>query len=298
MNTIRIDFNDRARGGKVVALKSWADGPVTLGDDVIAFDETEDLRYSAVVAEEDEETGEIYLELGVELQSTGDNSAPSQQPLVTHPPITPRINPNLSWGQREVVAAFNRQMQQNSGLRRNIDDALRAALPAFTTVHHFQTRVPEGYLLRYKLDAMQDLRLQAARYFETVSKPEGSSAWDFLRREDLGKLSERVVVACLPDDTISSVLGQMEDDVAVAVAMPVENSEGIWTASTVSGITRQDDHETHDDLPSLTSVGLTFQSTIREFMEVSGALDALAKQEIDTGESIRKIAWGQVLLAA
>ncbi|MFJ7723844.1 hypothetical protein ACIQYM_37935, partial [Rhodococcus erythropolis] len=131
-----------------------------------------------------------------------------------------------------------------------------------------------------------------------VSKPEGSSAWDFLRREDLGKLSERVVVACLPDDTISSVLGQMEDDVAVAVAMPVENSEGIWTASTVSGITRQDDHETHDDLPSLTSVGLTFQSTIREFMEVSGALDALAKQEIDTGESIRKIAWGQVLLAA
>ncbi|QXW04052.1 hypothetical protein [Rhodococcus globerulus] len=298
MNTIRIDFNDLARGGKVVALKSWADGPVALGDHVIAFDEIEDLRYSAVVAEEDTETGEIYLELGDELPSPDQVPAPTHRVASTLPPIQFPPSASLSYTQRETLAAFKRQLRQNPDLQRSIDDVRRTIVPAFTTVHHFQTRMPEGYLLRYELDAMQDLRLRAAKYFQAVSKPGSTRAWDLFRQEVQADLIERVVIACLPHDTINSVLGQMEENTAVAVAMPVENSEGIWTASTVSGIARQGTQEPTAELLTLTSVGLTLDSTISEFMEASGALDALAKAEVATGGPLERIAWGRVLLVA
>ncbi|MDJ0489144.1 hypothetical protein QNA24_22475 [Rhodococcus qingshengii] len=64
--TIKVDFNNLARNGKVVALPTWADGPVAVGQRVRAVD-YDGLTFDAEVAEEDIESHTLYLTLGDEL---------------------------------------------------------------------------------------------------------------------------------------------------------------------------------------------------------------------------------------
>jgi hypothetical protein len=60
--TVDVDFNILARGGKVIALQTWADGPLVLGDKVRAYDHDGDLDMEATVSEFDPETNFFYLE--------------------------------------------------------------------------------------------------------------------------------------------------------------------------------------------------------------------------------------------
>lgn len=60
--TVDVDFNLLARGGKVIALQSWADGPLVLGEKVRAYDQDGELDMEAIVSEYDEETKHFYLE--------------------------------------------------------------------------------------------------------------------------------------------------------------------------------------------------------------------------------------------
>jgi len=64
--TIKVDFNNLARNGKVVALRTWADGPVAVGQRVRAVD-YDGLTFDAEVAEENIESHTLYLALGDEL---------------------------------------------------------------------------------------------------------------------------------------------------------------------------------------------------------------------------------------
>ena len=62
MITVQVDFNSRARNGLVKASLRSADGPVEVGDRVIAADRAEGLEFEATVHSIDDETGHLYLQ--------------------------------------------------------------------------------------------------------------------------------------------------------------------------------------------------------------------------------------------
>lgn len=61
MTTVTVDFNALARDGLVKASRRRADGPVQVGDRVLAVDPDEGMEFDADVVEVDEESGRIYL---------------------------------------------------------------------------------------------------------------------------------------------------------------------------------------------------------------------------------------------
>jgi hypothetical protein len=61
---VRVDFNSRGAGGTVRASKRRADGQLTVGDIVEAYDPAEpDMTFDATVAEVDEESGRVLLDV-------------------------------------------------------------------------------------------------------------------------------------------------------------------------------------------------------------------------------------------
>jgi hypothetical protein len=61
VTTVKVDFNALARDGLVKASRRRADGPVQVGDRVLAVDPDEGMEFDADVVEVDDDSGRIYL---------------------------------------------------------------------------------------------------------------------------------------------------------------------------------------------------------------------------------------------
>ncbi|QDM57094.1 hypothetical protein SEA_WHACK_31 [Rhodococcus phage Whack] len=274
--TVLVDFNDLARGGKVVALKKWADGPVSVGDRVTAFDDIEDLRFDAVVAEENVETGEIYLalnedaEIATQLVIKVDDDAPGGWETI------PREKYAAPEVMQEVWKYLFKKPLAPEG------DETRPPV-----VSHLQSRTPEGFWLRYTLGPDEEWRKQVALKFLATTRHEKITA-DQILRWGVAEDGKPLVIACLETDTIDSVLEQMTERDSVVVTTSLHDPDKNWMISAVSGLSGHKAAEGVRPMETLSEAGLTAKSTIRDLMAASGVYEALTQRlqsEKKTGDT-------------
>ncbi|HZJ04615.1 MAG TPA: hypothetical protein VFD59_03990 [Nocardioidaceae bacterium] len=84
MISVRVDFNSRGRDGLVKASQRRAQEPVHVGDHVLAVDPDEGMSFDARVAEVDDDTGRILLEVDWE-QTTPTGRARGSSVSLVHP---------------------------------------------------------------------------------------------------------------------------------------------------------------------------------------------------------------------
>lgn len=269
MTIVHVDFNDLARGGKVVALRSWADGPVAIGDRVLAVDRFEDMRFSAVVAEENPETGEIYLAFDPDVV----DSMPAEHVIYSmdsaQQPVW--IYRTLSGGSYGSGASLN-EVQARYRSRRNPDHTGQ-----IDVIEHIEIRHSPGYWLRYQLREDNREGDYPARVFLATTMHEGVSKAD-LSRWGLAGNGEPLVIACLPDDTIISVLDQITDYDTAVVTTTIGDPQRDGYISAVSALSGSWAGRTKARFQTLAESGLGVNSTILELMEHSGARAALERK--------------------
>lgn len=269
MTTVHVDFNDLARGGKVVALRSWADGPVSVGDRVLAVDRFEDMRFSAVVAEENAETGEIYLAFDPDVA----DPKPAEHVIYSmdsaQQPVW--IYRTLSGGSYGSGASLN-EVRARYRSRRNPDDKGQ-----IDVIEHVEVRHEPGYWLRHQLREDNLEGDYPARVFLATTKYEGVTRMD-LSRWGLAGNGEPLVIACLPDDTIISVLDQITDYDTAVVTTTIGDPQRDGYVSGVSALSGSWASRTKARFQTLAESGLGVNSTILELMEHSGAHAALERK--------------------
>ncbi|TSD47996.1 hypothetical protein FFI94_018955 [Rhodococcus sp. KBS0724] len=276
--TVLVDFNDLARGGKVVALRSWADGPVSVGDRVTALDDMEDLRFSAIVAEENAETGEIYLAL-----DEGANAATHLIVKVDGDnPQSWETIPREKYGAPEVMAeVWKRLFKASPPVPIDVPNDLS------TVISHLQTRTPDGFWLRYALGPDEEWRKHVALKFLATTRHEKVGA-EKIRRWGTAEDGTALVIACLETDTIDSVLEQMTENDSVVVTTALHDPDNNWTISAVSGLSGHKAVEPDRSMETLSDAGLTLGSTIRDLMAASGVYEVLNQRllaEATTGDT-------------
>ncbi|MDV8021995.1 hypothetical protein [Rhodococcus sp. IEGM 1330] len=275
MTIVNVDFNDVARGGKVVALRSWADAPVVVGETVQAVDRLEGLSFDAVVSEEDDASGEIYLSLIAESESR----PPAEIHGVVYtydadasPSWTYQTLPKALVGFGDDVASVRTSFKRRSARHpRPADSSRRSAVAEYV-----EFRLTPGFRLRYQLDSHQAERRAAAEAFVKTTRHALLTRWD-IARMGLTASGDAVVVAALPDDTIDSVLEQMDPEDNFVITLAMHDRVRDHVVSLVSGVSRE-----HAKLPvgrrmeTLKAAGLSASSTVEQLMKASGVDDKLS----------------------
>lgn len=140
-------------------------------------------------------------------------------------------------------------------------------------IEHVEQRHPLGFWTRVRLGERpdQDWRDYVARVFvNTINHAVQNGQKPEMATWGATATGEPVVVACLPIDTIDSVIDQLQPDesCAIALSFPLQ-AEGL-EVSWVSGIIRELAAPITRPTESLREAGLSTDSTIEEFMNSTG----------------------------
>lgn len=179
-----------------------------------------------------------------------------------------------SWTYRSHPIACFGMADSLPEAREDFSEALALTLDegeqAPEVVEHLERRHPAGFWIRIQLTPDARERDYAARIFLSTWGQSGEPRNRPPRliertRTDIG---EPIMIACLPEDTIGSVVEQLNTNESCAVLLSFsdlrEGIEGSW----VSGIARGEAAASADyPAASLDEQGLTRNSTMREMME-------------------------------
>lgn len=180
-----------------------------------------------------------------------------------------------AWGYRShpiaAIGIADTLEQAREMFAEALDLALDEGESAPEVVEHLERRHPAGFWYRIQLGAGASERDYAAHIFlnawsssaERVDVPPALIA---RTKTDIG---EPIVIACLPTDTIRSVVQQLGEGESIAVILSMVNVDKGYEATWISGIARG--HAADLDFPaaSLTEQGLTLDSTMSELMNRS-----------------------------
>ncbi|MDJ0426006.1 hypothetical protein QNA19_08760 [Rhodococcus fascians] len=155
-------------------------------------------------------------------------------------------------------------------------------------VEHVETRHPLGFWIRVRIGEQPDAgwRDYVARVLANTIDARTRGGRD-VNTDTWGTTAtgEPVVVACLPIDTIESVIDQLQpsESCAIALAFPFRD-EGL-EVSWVSGIIREHAEPIDRPVETLKQAGLSPDSTIEDFMNSTGVTRATMVERAADGRS-------------
>lgn len=180
-----------------------------------------------------------------------------------------------AWGYRSfpiaAIGMADTLEQSRASFSEALDLALDEGESAPAVIEHLERRHPAGFWYRIQLGAGASERDYAAQIFlntwvNSVEKADTPPSMIARTRTDIG---EPIVIACLPTDTIGSVVDQLGTGESVAILLSMVNIEEGYEATWVSGISRGAQPDPGRPSMSLPDQGLSLNSTIEQLMQRS-----------------------------
>lgn len=190
-----------------------------------------------------------------------------------------------AWGYRSHPIAAIGMADTLEQARQMFTEALDLALEEEDStpevVEHLERRHPAGFWYRIQLGAGATERDYAAHIFLNTwsSSAEQTDMPPALIARTKTDIGEPIVIACLPTDTIRSVVQQLGEGESIAVILSMVNIDQGYEATWISGVARGEATDLDYPAASLTEQGLSLDSTMAELMRSSIELRQHHKQQ-------------------